>query len=279
MKGLATRLVLVVRYLLLLLYAAISVYPLVWLIFYSFKTNAEIFYTNTFGLPSKFLYTNYVRAWHAYNMPSYFLNSAIVSAVTVVFTVFVALMFSYATARMRWKLAAPSRLFVGVGLFIPVQVILIPLVLLIKGLHLTNSYASLILPYVAFQLGFSTMAFYAFFRTIPFEFEEAAALDGAGIFSTFLRVILPMVKPAITSVGIFVSLAAWNEFPVALILINKESRKTLPLGLINFMGQFKTDWGAVGASLVIASLPTVILYLIFSRHIERALTIGAALKG
>jgi len=267
------------KYLLMTLYALLSVYPLVWLLFYSFKRNDEIFFTNPFGLPAHLLYQNYVRAWHAFNMPSYFTNSIVVTTATVAFTVLIALLFSYATARMKWKLATAARLYVGVGLFIPVQVILIPLVLLIKGFHLTNTYPSLVLPYVAFQLGFSTMAFYSFLRTVPFEFEEAASLDGASLATTLFRVIIPMVKGAIASVSIFVALAAWNEFPVALILINKESRKTLPLGLINFMGQFKTDWGAVGASLVIASLPTVILFLVFSRHIERALTIGAALKG
>jgi raffinose/stachyose/melibiose transport system permease protein len=269
----------IAKYLVLLLYAVVSLYPLIWLIFYSFKTNDEIFFTNSFGLPTRFRYENYVRAWNAFNMPSYFKSSVIVTAATVVFVIVLALLFGYATARMRWKLATPARLYVAVGLFIPTQVILIPLVMLMKNLHLSNSYASLVLPYVAFQLAFSSMAFYSFLRTIPFEFEEVAALDGAGVFTTFARVIVPMVVPAMASVAIFVSLGAWNEFPVALILINKESHKTLPIGLINFTGQFETDWGAVGASLVIASLPTIVMYLIFNRRIEQALTLGGALKG
>jgi raffinose/stachyose/melibiose transport system permease protein len=267
------------KYLLLALYAVVSLYPLVWLIFYSFKSNDEIFFTNTFGLPTRFLYQNYVRAWNAFNMLSYFKSSVIVTAATVVGTIFIAMLFAYATARMRWKLATPARLYVAIGLFIPTQVILIPLVMLMKTLHLSNSYFSLILPYVAFQLAFSSMAFYSFMTTIPYEFEEVASLDGAGVFTTFFRIIVPMVTPAMASVGIFVSLGAWNEFPVALILINKEARKTLPIGLINFTGQFQTDWGAVGASLVIASLPTIVMYLLFNRRIEKALTIGGALKG
>jgi len=269
----------IAKYLVLALYAVVSLYPLIWLVFYSFKTNEEIFFTNTFGFPAKFLYQNYVRAWNAFNMPSYFKSSLIVTSATVVFVIVIALLFAYATARMKWKLASPARLYVAIGLFIPTQVILIPLVMLMKTLHLSNSYASLVLPYVAFQLAFSSMAFYSFLRTIPFEFEEVASLDGAGVFTTFFRIIVPMVTPAMASVAIFVSLGAWNEFPVALILINKESHKTLPIGLINFTGQFQTDWGGVGASLVIASLPTIVMYLIFNRQIERALTIGGALKG
>lgn len=280
-KVLKPVIILIIKYFLLVMYAIISIYPLIWLLFffYSFKSNNEIFYSNPFGIPFKFMYDNYVRAWNAFNMILYFKNSVVVTVMTVFFTIFFALLFSYATSRMRWKLSTPVRLYISVGMFIPVQVILIPIVLLIRDFHLTNSYISLVLPYVAFQLGFSTMAFHGFLRSIPFEFEEAAAIDGANIYRTFISIIVPMVKPAIASVCIFILLFAWNEFSVALVMINNEALKTLPLGLINFRGQFKTDWGAVGASLVIASLPTIILYLFFSETVEKALTVGAAIKG
>lgn len=111
------------------------------------------------------------------------------------------------------------------------------------------------------------------------ELEEAACIDGAGIFRTFFQIIVPTVKPAIATLIIFTFLQAWNEFPIALVLISKESMKTLPLRLLFFQGQFTTDWGAMGATMVIASIPTVLIYMLFSNQVEKALTIGGSVKG
>ncbi len=260
-------------------YAALSLYPLVWMLFYSFKNNDEIFVTNPFGPPTVLRTSNYVEAWSQYNVPKYFANSLIVSVATVALTICVALMFSYATARMRWRLSETARIFVSIGMFIPVQAILIPLAIIVRDLNLTNSYWSLILPYTAFNLAFSSMVFYGSFRSLPEELEEAACIDGAGIFRTFFSIIIPTVKPAIATMIIFTFLQAWNEFPIALVLISKETMKTLPLGLLFFQGQFTTDWGAMGATMVIASLPTVVVYTLFSNQVEKAMTIGGAVKG
>ena len=248
-------------------------------IFYSFKNNDEIFVSNPFGPPGVLRWENYIKALTQYNVPKYFLNSVIVSVVTVVLTISLANMFAYATARMKWKGQNFARIFVAIGMFIPVQSILIPLAVLVRDLHLSNKYLSLIIPYSAFNLAFSSMVLYGFLRSIPIELEEAACIDGAGIFTTFFRIIVPNLKPAISTLTIFTFLQAWNEFPIALILITKESMKTLPLGLLFFQGQFTTDWGAMGAAMAVASLPTVIMYIFFSNQVEKAITIGGAVKG
>lgn len=276
MKKTATR---VAKYALLIFYAAVSLYPLLWLIFYSFKDNNEIFFTNRFGPPTALRVENYARAWQTFNMPVYFRNSLVVTALTVIFTLLFAVMFSYAASRLRLKFVTFIRVYIGVGMFIPVQVILVPVLLLMKSFRMSNSLGALVTVYVAFQLGFSTTALYGFFKSIPTEIEEAALIDGAGIYKIFTRIILPIVSPAISSTGIFLMLTAWNEFPVALVMLNNDALKTLPLGLINFQGQFHTDWGAIGASLVIASLPTIVLYLFLNERVERAMTVGSALKG
>lgn len=260
-------------------YGIFSLYPLIWMLFYSLKNNDEIFVNNPFGPPTNFRVENYVAAWSQYNVPKYFLNSLFVSAVTVVFTITIALMFSYATARMRWKLSGVARIYVSIGMFIPVQAILIPLAIIVRDLDLTNKYMSLVLPYTAFNLAFSSMVFYGFLRGLPEELEEAACIDGANIFRTFFSIIIPTVKPAIATMVIFTFLQAWNEFPIALVLISKETMKTLPLGLLFFQGQFTTDWGAMGATMVIASLPTVVVYTLFSNQVEKAMTISGAVKG
>lgn len=260
------------------IYAFISVYPLIWMIFYSFKNNEEIFVTNTFGFPTHFRIENYITAWQSYNVPQYFTNSVIVSAATVIGTIVLALPLAYALARLEWKGRNLARIFVTLGMFIPVQVVLLPLAILVRDLGIQNTYLALILPYIAFNLSFTTIVFYGFLRGIPNELEEAACIDGANIYQTFFKIIIPLVKPAIATLVVFIFLSAWNEFTMALVLISKESLKTLPLGLLFFQGTFTTDWGAMGASMTLASLPTVLLYSMFSEQVENALTVGSATK-
>lgn len=203
----------------------------------------------------------------------------LVSVATVAGTIALAIMFAYSAARLRWKGKTAAQMYVVIGMFVPVQVIMIPLAILERDFHLTNTYLSLILPYIAFNVSFASMVFYGFFRTIPNDLEESACIDGATIYQTFRIVMLPLVKPSIATMVIFVFLAAWNEFPIALMLISKETLKTLPLGLLFFQGQFTTDWGAMGAAMMIASLPTVLIYVFFSEQVEKAMTVGSAVKG
>lgn len=260
-------------------YAGVSVYPLLWMVFYSLKNNNEIFVTNPFGFPTHLRFENYVDAWSRFNVPVYFSNSLLVAAATVVGTIALSVTFSYAVARMQWRWKEAARIYVVIGMFIPVQVIMIPLAILVREFHLANTYWALIVPYIAFNISFSSMVFYGFFRSIPVELEESACMDGASIYRTFYTIILPIIKPAIATMVIFVFLSAWNEFTMALILITKESLKTLPLGLLFFQGQFTTNWGAMGAAMTIASLPTVLVYVLFSEQVEKALTVGSAVKG
>lgn len=276
--SLGKKITLTLIYIFLTLYTFISIYPLVWMVFYSFKNNDEIFVKNPFGFPTTFRIENYINAWHNYNIPLYFLNSTIVALATVFITVTLSLMFSYATARMKWRFANAAKIYVMAGMFIPVQIILVPLVVLMNKFGLSNSLWSLIVPYTAFELGFSSVVFYGFLRNIPFELEEAAAIDGANIYTTFFKIIVPIVRPAIATMVTFIFLFSWNEFTMALILISKESLKTLPLGLLTFQGQFSTDWGGMGASMVLASIPTIIIYLLFNQEVEKALTVGSAVK-
>lgn len=268
-----------VTYTCLVIYSLCCIYPILWMVLNSFKNNGEILSSDAFKLPTVWRYENYVNAWKSFNIPMYFKNSIIVAGATVALTILISLMFAYATARMTWKLSNAARIYVTIGMFIPVQIVLIPLVILVKQLHLNNTYISLILPYTAFQMSFASIVFHGFLRSLPFEIEEAAYIDGASIFRTFAEIVVPMVKPAIASVLIFTFLNAWNEFMVALILINKEAFKTLPLGLVSFKGQFMTDWGGMGAAMVIAAIPTIIVYMLFSEKVEHALTVGSAVKG
>lgn len=261
------------------LYFIVSVYPLFWMISYSLKNNEEIFVTNPFGFPTHFRFENYVTAWSQFNIPRYFLNSFIVSTISTAIIIILALMFAFAVARMVWRFRGAVRTYMIVGMFMPLQVIMVPLAILVRDLNLTNTYGALIVPYVAIGLPFSTMVFYGYMRGIPKEVEEAACMDGANIYRLFFQVVVPMVMPAIATVAIFQYLNNWNEFTLAYILITDEMMKTLPLGLLFFQGTYSTDWGGMGAVMTMASLPMVILYLFFSEQVERAMTVGSAVKG
>lgn len=264
---------------LLLLFAVICIYPLIYLLFYSLKTNNEIFFTNPFGPPLAPQFDNYVRAFNAFDLFAYFRNSMLVTFASVAGILVLALPFSYATTRMSWKLKGTAVNYITMGLFIPIQVIIIPLAILVKQMHIANTYFALIIPYIAFNLAFTAMVISTSFRALPKEMEESAFLDGASVNRTFLHIMLPLVKPAVATSLIFAFLNIWNEYTLASILISNPEVKTLPIGLSAFVGQHSTDWGAMGACFVISSIPTILIYLIFSEQVEKALTIGGAVKG
>lgn len=257
----------------------VNLYPFVYMLFMSFKTNEEIMVYNPFGLPQSLYLENYSNAWTKFNIPVYFKNSVIVTLISVTLTVLFALLFSYATARMQWRFSKIARAYISLGLFVPMQIILIPMTVLVKRWNFANTYAALILPYIAFELAFACLITYGFMRQIPYEFEEAASIDGAGIVRTFFVIICPLLVPAIAASFLYAFIGVWNEFTVALVMISKEELKTLPLGMINFRSQNFTDWGGMGAAMVIASLPAVLLYAVLGEQLEKALAIGAGIKG
>lgn len=263
----------------LTLVAAICIYPLIYLLFYSLKTNDEIFFLNPFGFPMDPQFENYKNAVEAFDILGYFKNSIIVTGVTILGVMGLALPFAYATSRMIWKFKNLASTYLMMGLFIPIQVIIIPLAILVKNMNLSNTYLALIIPYIAFNISFSSMILGISFRALPKEMEESAFMDGASIYTTFVKIIMPLAKPAIATAIIFVFLGVWNEYTVASVLISDEAVKTLPIGLSAFSGEHSTDWGAMGASLVMASIPTILIYMIFSEQVEKALTIGGAVKG
>lgn len=268
-----------VQTIILLIFACLSIYPLLYLTCYSLKTNDEIFYSNPFGLPLHPQWSNYIKAITTFDIMTYFKNSLLTTAIALVGVFILILPFSYAVARMKWKLKGAASMFVSIGLFIPLQVSLIPLSVLIKNMGLANTHWALILPYIAFNLAFPFMIISSSFRALPAELEEAAVIDGASIYKTFISIMLPLVKPVITSGALFATLGIWNDYILPTVMISSNELKTLPAGFATFVGQHSTSWGAMGAAMMIASIPTIILYLCFSDKIENSLTVGGAVKG
>jgi len=258
--------------------AVVQFFPLYWLVSFSLKNNAEIFAGNIIGLPESFRFSNYSAAIANGEILRYFLNSVFVTFSTVVVSSVLAAMAAYAIVRMEWKLSKLTLILFLTGLMIPLHAVLLPLFVLLRDLDLLNSYLALLLPYSAFSLPVAIFIFSGFLESIPREMEEAAFIDGASIYRTFFSIILPMLKPAIATVAIFTFLSNWNELMFAVTFISDKAFKTLPVGIRAFVSQYSTDWGPIGASMVIAVLPTIIIYALLSKQVQESFR-AAGIKG
>ena len=265
-------------YIVLIIWAAIQIFPLYWLITFSLKTNEEIFGGNLIGLPDKFLWGNYEKALVNANVGVYFMNSVIVTGITILITVLISLMASYALVRMKWKLRNTTLLIFMTGLMIPIHAALLPVFLILRKIKLLDTYWALILPYVAFAIPMAILILTSFMKSIPREIEEAACIDGCSIYGIFFRIIIPILRPAVATISIFTFLQAWNELLFATVFINKQAYKPLTVGIQSMAGKYATEWGPIGAALVIATIPTVIIYLLMSSQVHKSLTAGA-IKG
>ncbi|NLD50562.1 MAG: carbohydrate ABC transporter permease [Clostridiaceae bacterium] len=255
--------------------AAVQIFPLIWLIFFSLKSDAEIFGENIIGLPQKFLWQNYSKALVGGNAGMYFLNSVFVTGVTIILSGVLSSMAAYAIVRMKWKLRKPVLTIFLLGMMIPIHAALLPLFLILKNLNLYDSPLALIVPYTAFALPMSIFILTSFLQSIPKELEEAALIDGCNIYQAFFSIIVPVLKPALATISIFTYLSTWNELMFAVTFISKREYKTLTVGIMSMVGQYSTNWGPIGAGLVIATLPTIIIYILMSSQVQKSLTSGA----
>ena len=257
------------------LYAVIQVYPLFWLFLFSFKDNNEIFSGNAMGFPQVWRGSNYITVLTSGNVAVYLLNSIIVTAATIIVSSVLIATAAYAIVRMRWKLSGLFLTYVLLGLMVPIHATLLPLFIILRNLDLLNSYLSVIIPYVAFALPMGIFIMTGFLKSIPRELEESACLDGCSIYKTFYYVILPLMRPAIATVAIFTFISSWNELMFANTFLSDEKLKTLTVGILSLSGQQGTHWGPIGAGLVIATVPTLIIYILLSDQLQKSMIAGA----
>jgi len=242
---------------------------------FSLKSNREIFGENIIGLPKEWLWSNYQNALTKGNMALYMLNSVIVTSITIILTLIVALMATYALTRLVWKGRKTVNNIFMLGLTIPIHAAILPVYLILDKLNMTNSYQALIIPYTAFGLAMSIMICSGFIVNIPRELEESACIDGCSVYGIFFRIILPLMKPALSTVAIFTFLSSWNELMFANIFIDDARYRTISVGIQTLSGAHTTQWGPIGAALVITTFPTLALYSFMSTKIQKSLTAGA----
>lgn len=265
-------------YLILLLWTVISIFPLYWMILFSFKDNNEIFNKSALSLPESWNLTNYVEALTKGQMGRYFFNSILVTGITIFLTLVIALMASYAVSRLLWKGRTLLNNIFMLGLTLPIHAALLPVFLILRSMHMLNTFSSLFIPYTAFALAMAIMICNSFMMNIPEELEESACMDGCGTFGIFFRIIVPLMKPAVSTIAIFTFLQAWNELMFATVFVSDSAHRTLTVGMQSLVGTYSTNWGPIGAALVIATIPTVIVYLFISKKVQDSLVAGA-IKG
>nr|WP_297704921.1 carbohydrate ABC transporter permease [uncultured Butyrivibrio sp.] len=259
----------------LIIWAIINIFPIYFMFTFSLKSNEEIFGANIIGLPHDWLWSNFTTALHTGNMGLYFFNSLLVTTCAIAISIMSAMMACYAITRIRWKFSGLANAFFMLGLTIPIQASIVPVYVVMSKLHWLNKYSTLIIPYSAFALSMAILICTGFMAEIPTALDEAARIDGCGLFGTFFKIILPLMKPAVSTVGIYSYLQCWNEFMFANVFISDSAHRTLPVGIKALSGQHTTDWGPIGAALVIATFPTLIVYLFLSRKIQASFIAGA----
>ena len=258
----------------LILACVLVIAPIYFLVLGSFKS-VEEFFSAPFGLPQHFSLDNYRRAWTEASISTTIKNSAIVTVSAVLISTVVSCLASYAIARLPFRGSLFLRLlFVG-GLIVPVQLIMVAIFIIMRWIGLLGSIGSLILVYSTFGIPLGVLVLVGFFQALPKELSEAATIDGATDFQTFMRVILPLSMAPILTVMILNGVWIWNDFFIALVLSTKPSVETLPLGILNFFGVYSTEWGLIFASVVLSALPVVALYLLMTRRFIAGMTAGS----
>ena len=255
-------------------WAILVALPLYILIVSCFKSTIEI-YAHPLSLPNSWTLINFQNAWHQANFGLYLFNSLIITGASVAAVILFSALAAFPLSRYRlWWTNLILGLFL-LGIMVPVRLASVDLFLLMKNFDLLDSRIGLVLVFTAIRIPFAILIFANFMRAIPRELEEAARLDGAREWRVLFNVILPQMKPAVGVVSVFTGIAVWNDFYFPLLFTFDESKKTLPLGIASFVGQYNTDWGMLFSGLAMSMIPLVLLYSVAARQMQQAMGAGA----
>ena len=278
----------IVTYVLLIAWALIVIYPMLWSVLSAFKTDTQIF-DNPWALPTNWLVQNFSRAWTKAQIGAYLGNTFLVIIPGIFFTLLFSSMAAYVFARYEFRGKKILSTMFLIGLMFPIFLALVPLFLVMKYigqfLHIPmlNTFHGLTVVYISFSLSWTIFFMTGFFKTLPKEIAEAATIDGASHSEIFFKVMLPLAKPGLVSAGIFNFLGQWNQFILPTVLMSNanvpegQTRYVVSQGLYYFQNQqrYQSDWSGLFAAVAIITLPTLLVYIIFNNSIEKGLTVGA----
>ncbi len=259
-----------------LLLSAVILYPLIWMIYSSFKGNEDIF-SSVFALPDRIYLKNYSRVFTDGNMDIYFRNSMLISVVSVVGLLLFSSLAAYAFATFEFRGKTPLFLLFLVGLMVPPQALIISGFKVMSVLHLLDTYWALIFTYFGWT-SFGIMVLRNFFQSVPGEIKDAARVDGAGHWQMFSRIMLPLSRPSLSTIAIFYFMWVWNEFIYPLVYMQSIEKYTVPLGVLFFNSQYQIEWGLQMAALTVATMVPLVVYYGFQKQFIRGILAGS-LKG
>lgn len=263
-----------VVYAFLIVVGVTVIYPLLWTVFGSVR-DEKLFALNPWGLPEQIDLRVYWEVLTEHGLARNMLNSLVMSSVGVVCIIVLALTSSYAIARMRWKLAPLVMAVFISGITIPVHSTLIPLYVLLRPLSKIDERVALMIPYIVFGLPTAIFILTNYMKSISLSLEEAAVMEGCSLIQSFALVVVPMTTPAIATVAIFSFMGIWNELMFALVFLQRQIVMTLPLGILRFTGLYTTQWQPTLAAIVLAMIPSLILYSILQEKIIGGMTAGS----
>lgn len=258
----------------LILFALLILVPVSIVILASFKQMTDLF-ENPLGWPETFSLTNYVQMFSEQHLGRYFLNSTLVTVTTIACILFFSSLLSYAIYRFTGWIALTLYGLFSAGMIVPPQVNMIPIYSLVSDLNLTDSLTGLIAVSISVFMPVAVFILSGFMKSLPKEMIEAAAIDGANEWRTYAQIVLPISMPSISASAIFLSVMVWNDLLFPLLLINSGDKKTLPLALLQFQGEFMTNFPMIFAGVIIASAPMVIAYIALQRYFVEGVTAGS----
>jgi ABC-type glycerol-3-phosphate transport system permease component len=265
-------------YAILAIWAIITIVVFLWVVQCSFKTNREVF-KDPWNLPATPLAAalqNYTKAWEVSHMQLYFMNSVLVVIASVLIVVAVSAPAAYVLSRIPFKGSNSVSYYFIAGMGLPYQLILVPLFVMLSKMGIADTLQGLVLVYVGVSIPFTILLLTGFFKTLPVELEDAAAVDGCSDFGIFLKVMMPLGAPGLITAAIFNFISIWNEYLLAMLIISDDGLRTLPLGVMNirYSMQYTADWSALFAAVVIVIIPNFLLYVLLSDRIMSGLTLG-----
>ena len=264
-----------VLYLILIVMAVSWLTPIILIVLTSVRSMGDLINNGVFAWPEQFVFSNFGRAWNIGNFSTYFRNSLLLIVMKVPLGILLSSLAAYPLAKMQFRFSNTIFIFFLLGLAIPVHVTLTPLLVMMKQLGIQGTLVALIPPYVVFGLPFQIFVMRGFFRTVPSELLEAARLDGSSEMGIFWRILMPLSAPAIATLFIIDALATWNELLIALVLISASAWRTVPAGLLQFQGEFSSQYTQLMAGVLISITPVVTLYIFLQRYMVAGLTAGA----
>jgi N-acetylglucosamine transport system permease protein len=271
----AERSIAVSSHVVLSIWAIIVIVPLLWTLMTSFKTTSEIF-ASPFNLPTKAQFVNYINAWNTAGIGKFFFNTIFVVGSALVLVMLLGSMCAYVLARFDFPGNRIIYYMMLGGLMIPIFLAIVPLFFVLRNFGLLNTLPGLVVTYVAFALPFTVFFLYAFFRQLPYEISEAAAIDGANEWRTFFQIMLPMAKPGLATVAIMNFLGLWNQFLLPVALNTNQKDYVLSQGMAEFASSagYDVNFGALFAAVVITVAPVLVVYVIFQRQLQGSVSQG-----